>query len=124
MKSSHYRSLTLLSLFISASIALSTTSIAGGTTTDTSRTAIHIRLADLDLTTSQGTAAAYKRIEFAAQSVCSSYDRADLPQRRIWRQCVNGSIDSAVAQAGDSRLTAYYASKTDRGLPLQTLASR
>ena len=124
MKSSHCRSLTLLSLFISTSIAFSATSVAGDATPDTSRTAIHIRLADLDLTTSQGTAAAYKRISFAAQSVCSSYDGADLPQRRIWRQCVNGSIDSAVAQVGDSRLTAYYVSKTGQGLPLQTLASR
>jgi UrcA family protein len=124
MKSLQRRSLTLLSVLISASVALSTTSVAGDATADRSRPAVHIRLADLDLTTSQGTTAAYKRIEFAAQSVCSSYDGAELPQRRIWRQCVSGSVESAVAQIGDSRLTAYYLSKTGRGAPQQTLASR
>jgi UrcA family protein len=124
MKSWQCKSLTLLSLFISASVALSTTSVAGDATPDTSRVAVHIRLADLDLTTSQGTAAAYKRIKSAALSVCSSYDGAELPQHLIWRQCVGGSINSAVAQVGDSRLTAYYISKTGRGFPLQTLASR
>jgi UrcA family protein len=124
MKSSQCRSLTLLSVFISASIALSATSVAGDVTPGGSRGAVHIRVADLDLTTSQGTAAAYKRIQFAAQSVCSSYEGAELAQRLIWRQCVNGSMDSAVAQMGDSRLTAYYLSKTGRGSPQQILASR
>jgi UrcA family protein len=126
MKSSQRRPLTLGSLFLvmSASAALSTASVAGDATPDRSRPAVHIRLADLNLATPQGTAAAYKRIASAAQSVCSAYDGAALAQHLVWRQCVSGSVDSAVAQVGDARLTAYNLSMTGRGTLPAVLASR
>ena len=111
-----------LCLALSGSIGLATLSIAAEPTLDPSQPAVHVRLADLNFSTPQGTAAAYKRIESAANAVCSQYDGRLLTQRTVFRTCVSGSIDAAVAEVGDARLTAYYQSKTGKSVSQEKLA--
>jgi UrcA family protein len=67
-----------------------------------------IHYADLDLNTRAGTVQMYRRIRFAAQDVCSPFDRGGLDAKVRLSECEAHAIDSAVAKLDNRNVTAYY----------------
>ena len=63
---------------------------------------------DLNIDTPEGAKALYARVRAAAAMVCSPYEARDLQRRAIWKNCVDNSVDSAVAKINSSLLTAIH----------------
>jgi UrcA family protein len=73
----------------------------------------------LDLSTEAGARVAYRRIQVAAQGVCSHLHTLVLgEQRKAWEVCVRDATARAVADIGAPGLTAYAATKL--GAPIKT----
>ncbi len=67
---------------------------------------------DLNLANPAGLDSLYRRIRFAANDVCGVENmRVSLDVVRKNRECVAGSIESAIGQIGDARLTALHKTK-------------
>ena len=68
---------------------------------------------DLNLSSAQGAATLYKRIQAAARSVCPVGGSDRELQRVISRQsCYDQAVARAVRQVNSSSLSAYYSAKT------------
>jgi UrcA family protein len=63
---------------------------------------------DLDLESQQGAKALYARLRFAAREVCVPFESIELSRQRVWRNCVDNALDSAVAQVNKTRVTALH----------------
>lgn len=71
---------------------------------------VAVRFGDLDLARTEGAAALYGRIRYAARSVCASLDGRSLSEGVNFRTCVGDAIERAVAEANRPTLTDYYQS--------------
>ncbi|MDZ4870075.1 MAG: UrcA family protein [Alphaproteobacteria bacterium] len=70
---------------------------------------LDVAYGDLDLSTSMGAERFLQRLERAAISVCGGQpDIRDLEARRAFKDCVERSMDSAVAQIRAPRVTALH----------------
>jgi UrcA family protein len=69
---------------------------------------VTISYADLDVTTPQGTAVLYRRIQSAASNVCGFYHSRDLQRLQAWKHCYQFSVDNAVATVNLPQLTALH----------------
>jgi UrcA family protein len=70
---------------------------------------VSVPYGDLDLTTSAGAQRALDRVRRAAIQVCGGQpDIRDLAARRRFRECVDRTMDSAVAQLRAPRVTALH----------------
>lgn len=67
-----------------------------------------VHFADLDLTKADGTAALYKRLRAAAQTVCGTREDRDPAKATDFKKCVQSALASAVMKVERAELTAYY----------------
>ena len=73
---------------------------------------IAVSFNDLNLNTMSGLDSLYMRVESAAHRVCGVENiRVSLDILRIQRACVSSSIDNAIGQIGNARLTALHRSR-------------
>jgi UrcA family protein len=75
---------------------------------------LKVRVASLDLSTPNGVAELYARIRNAARTVCGYADNHFYQARAGWNECVDRTIDHAVASVGNAKLTAYSLAKAGR----------
>ena len=68
---------------------------------------------DLNLSSPEGVAVLYRRINSAAQEVCGSPDRYDLSQLKL-QICVKDAVSRAIAQVNNPMLTSLYQAKTGK----------
>jgi|SRR5882724_7332564 len=70
-----------------------------------------VSYADLNLNSTQGIAALYRRVHAAARQVCSYYDSRELALASRWRSCVTSASERAIAAANLPALTQYAQSR-------------
>jgi UrcA family protein len=73
---------------------------------------VMVKFADLDISSPDGATRLYSRIQRAANSVCSPFDRRGVTAQANFRACVSDAIGRAVAKVGSSSLNAVYSAKT------------
>jgi len=71
---------------------------------------ITVSFRDLDLSNPDGAKTLYYRIQTAAKTVCGP-EETTMIGKTIWRGCVKGAVDDAVAKVNNPLLTALH---TDR----------
>ena len=110
MKSHLYRIILLGSLLGALSLNIA---LANDVATDESNAGrIAVSYEDLNLENSVGLDSLYQRVEWAARNVCGVENfKVSLDIVRKNRECVSQSIDHAIGQIGDARLTALHQSK-------------
>jgi UrcA family protein len=69
---------------------------------------------DLKLTSSEGIAVLYRRIQSAANNVCGKADTRDLARMAATKACVDRAISQGVAAVNNPMLTSLYLAKTGR----------
>jgi UrcA family protein len=82
-----------------------------------------VKYADLDLSTSQGAVALYKRIRFASEGVCAPLDGGGLNSKAHVKACVQRAIEGAVAKVDRPALFAVYAAKHEVQQPAKFLTA-
>jgi UrcA family protein len=75
---------------------------------DDSRRHVEVHFADLNLSTTEGAAALYRRLHSAAQNVCSEEGTKDLESVVRVKACVAAAVSAAVTQIDKPVLSAYY----------------
>jgi UrcA family protein len=63
---------------------------------------------DLNLDSEQGAKVLYARIRSAARNVCSSLEGCDLTEKKLWQDCFDKAVASAVVQVNKARVTALH----------------
>jgi UrcA family protein len=71
-----------------------------------------VKYGDLNLSSAQGAATLYKRIEAAARGVCPPANGRQIDQIASQKSCYDQAIARAVRQVNSSTLSAYYSAKT------------
>ena len=74
-----------------------------------------VRFADLDLSHSQGISVLYRRLKYAAETVCASQNGRDFGSQMHYNICWQGALGTAVATVDEAALTAYYRAKIGSG---------
>lgn len=77
--------------------------------------AITVKFSDLDLAKPQGAAALYRRIQAAADTVCSPFEGRDLTSIARQHACVHKAIADAVTAVNLPTLSAVYNAKHPTG---------
>ena len=77
-----------------------------------------VKFGDLNVSTSQGAAALYNRIRWAADGVCRPLDHGDLASKARVAACVHKAVAGAVTSVDQPALTAVYNAKYGQSLPL------
>jgi UrcA family protein len=72
---------------------------------------VDVHFADLNLNSIEGATALYRRLQSAAESVCTEGNPKDLEIAARAKTCVSAAISAAVTQVNQPTLTAYYRSK-------------
>ena len=67
-----------------------------------------VTYADLNLDTQEGAQLLYARLRYAAMDVCSPLQDRELNRHRVWEQCVDSALSSAVRQVNKPTLTALH----------------
>jgi UrcA family protein len=75
---------------------------------------VAVKYGDLDLATSQGNAALYRRLRTAAVAVCGETDARDLRASADARACYAKAMEDAVRQIDRAPLTALHARRAAR----------
>lgn len=101
-------SLKLASILASGILSVIAAAAAVAATPASDVPSLTVRFADLDLGTSAGTAALYRRLEYAARIVCNVYEDRTIERQFPWRRCVSDALNRAVAQVGNANLSAYH----------------
>ena len=78
---------------------------------DDSRRHFEVHYADLNLSTTEGTAVLYQRLQSAAENVCAEHGTKDVGSVFRVKACVRAAISAAVTQIDRPLLTAYYRAK-------------
>ena len=112
MKSYIYR-LSLLATVLSA-LSVNIALADEGATQAFNNDGITVTYHDLNLANSEGLDSLYRRVESAARKVCGVENfRVSLNIARKNRDCVSSSINAAIGQIGDTRLTALHRAKVE-----------
>ena len=81
---------------------------------------VTVRFADLDTTNVEGAAVLYRRLKFAADTVCQDLgSRHDLSLSRLYADCVDRALGNAIAKVDRPAVTAYA---TARGVHVDALS--
>jgi UrcA family protein len=75
---------------------------------DDSHRHVVVHFADLNLNTTEGTAALYRRVRGAAQNVCSERGTRDLGSLARVKACESAAVSAAITQIDKPVLAAYY----------------
>jgi UrcA family protein len=72
-----------------------------------------VHFGDLDLTRSDGVAVLYRRLKYAAETVCDSQDGDDLASKRRYETCWQDALSRAVFKVDRPALIAYYRARSN-----------
>jgi UrcA family protein len=81
-----------------------------------------VKYGDLNVSSSQGAAALYNRIRWAANGVCRPLDQGDVFSKMQVAGCVHKAIAGAVTSVDQPALTAVYNAKYGQPLPAMIAA--
>jgi UrcA family protein len=82
-----------------------------------------IGYSDLNVSQTEGAAALYRRLQFAAVHVCAPLEGRELSQFSRHRACIDKAVSEAVAKVGAPALTRYHQAKFGHaGAPSVVLA--
>jgi len=73
---------------------------------------VHVKYADLNVSSPAGAAVLYQRIRVAASQVCGTPDQRDLSRLEQAKTCTDNAIADAVTAVGNDVLTDLYEAKT------------
>jgi UrcA family protein len=90
---------------------------------DDSPPQVKVSYADLNLSSTQGAEALYRRIKSAAGEVCYPREERNLALMANRRACIQKAISDAVTHVGSPTLTAVYNTNEGRSQPLQVASS-
>ena len=68
-----------------------------------------VHFGDLDLSKPAGVQALYRRIKFAARTVCDPYIASDIHASGAMRACIIQAVDNAVSRVNSPALTELHA---------------
>jgi len=105
------RSLAVAGAF--AALAVTTGSFAAAPSEE--RPSVKVRYDDLNLTTTAGVNALYRRISHAASQVCPDIYSRDLTVSAAGRRCRASAIAEAVQTVNNPQLALVHAAHTSRG---------
>jgi UrcA family protein len=91
--------------FAVAALVLGSSAWADSFQTETSSTAVSYQRSELS--SDQGAAAVYSRLDTAARAVCGARTSV-LSQLVAWQNCRDAALDRAVADINDQRLSALH----------------
>jgi len=80
---------------------------------------VHVKYADLNVSSPAGAAVLYQRIRVAATQVCGTPDQRDLSRLEQAKVCTNKAIANAVTAVGNDMLTDLYQAKTRKVAAVQ-----
>lgn len=83
----------------------------GADPTDAARRHIVVHFSDLNPTSIEGATTLYRRLQSAAENVCTQGDTRDLASASRVKTCVSAAISAAVADIDQPSLTAHYRAK-------------
>lgn len=70
---------------------------------------ITVSYADLNITTNEGVAVLYRRLQSASRQVCGSYSgRTSVQEATMIRRCFDEALTNAVASTGSTKLAAMH----------------
>jgi UrcA family protein len=120
--STHRRALVASAILSALAFSFATMSRAND---DTAPAQVVVKFADLNVSTSQGAAALYRRIHNAAASVCSHMyaNVIDEEYRSHKNACLQTVIGEAVIKVNRPELSAVYASKFGVSSPMVLAAA-
>ncbi len=72
-----------------------------------------IHYSDLDLSRPAGAGSLYRRLQTAAETVCTPLDGQDVNHKLMFRHCVADAISRAVTEVDQPVLGAYYRAKLE-----------
>ncbi len=73
---------------------------------------VHVKYADLNVSSPAGAAVLYQRIRLAATLVCGTPDQRDLSRLAQAKTCTDKAIANAVTAVGNDLLTDLYQAKS------------
>jgi UrcA family protein len=104
----------------SAPLALVGAPAQAGESADAARHMV-VSFKDLNLSSTEGVTALYRRIKGAAQQVCEAWDTSRLSQAQA-QACVNAAVSRAVVQINSPLLTSLYRAQFGNAAQETTLA--
>jgi UrcA family protein len=113
---------TLLAGAILGALALSFATVSSADD-GTSPPQVIVKFADLDASTSQGAAALYRRIDSAAEDVCSRMYISTEAYRWYKNACLKKLIADAVTKVNEPALSAVFASRYGISAPVVLAAA-
>ena len=96
----------------------------GADPTDAARRHVVVHFSDLNPTSIEGATTLYRRLQSAAEKVCTQGETRDLATVFRVKACVSGAISAAVADINQPSLTAYFRAKQGRANAAVRQASR
>ena len=66
-----------------------------------------VQFGDLNLNNAQGVDALFKRIKNAAESVCNEFEGRTLKEKRLYSDCVDTALSTAIARVDRPALSRY-----------------
>lgn len=96
----------------------------GADPTDGARRHVVVPLSDLNPTSIEGATTLYRRLQSAAESVCTEGATRDLATVFRVKACVSGAISAAAADINQPSLTAYFRAKQGHANAAVRQASR
>ena len=101
--------MTRTMIFLASALALAVLATPANAAEARQRMAEPVTYADLDLSSEAGAATMLKRMRYAAREICDDTPRRrSLAQNTRTRQCVDGSLDRAVARLNEPAVTALH----------------
>ncbi len=83
-----------------------------------------VQIQSTQLASREGVVRVYQKLRLAAEAACGEPNSADLREWSDFRQCVARSLDRAIGEVHDARLTAYHAQRTGVAVQVAALAPR
>jgi UrcA family protein len=71
-----------------------------------------VQFGDLNLNNPQGVDALFKRIKKAAESVCSEFEGRTLSKKRLYTECVDTALSTAIARVDRPKLSQYLVERS------------
>jgi UrcA family protein len=71
-----------------------------------------VHFGDLNLNNAQGVDALFKRIKNAAESVCNEFEGRTLKEKRLYSDCVDTALSTAIARVDRPALSRYVVDRS------------
>jgi UrcA family protein len=99
-------------MMVAAALAAAT-QLAQADSTATAPAKMLIHYSDLDLSRPAGAMSLYRRLQSAAETVCTPLNGEDVNHKLMFRHCVADAISRAVTEVDQPALGAYYRAKVE-----------